>query len=145
MPVSVVIDTNILVSALQRGGSTVRTLLRGCLTGAYQPLIGAALYSEYLDVCGRTELFVGSKLIMSEREEVLDAFFSACHWIEIYFLWRPNLSDEADNHLLELAVAGGAAAIITRNIRDFRRAELQFPQIEILTPEVFLECYPCPR
>jgi len=37
----------------------------------------------------------------------------------IYFLWRPNLRDEADNHLVELAVAGGAQAVVTRNKRDF--------------------------
>lgn len=26
-------------------------------------------------------------------------------WTRIYFGWRPNLRDEADNHLVELAVA----------------------------------------
>jgi hypothetical protein len=35
-------------------------------------------------------------------------FLSVCHWCEIYYLWRPNLADEADNHVLELAVAAAA-------------------------------------
>jgi predicted nucleic acid-binding protein len=55
-----------------------------------------------------------------------------------YGLWRPNLRDEGDNHVIELAVAGGAEAIITRNTRDFRFAELRFPSIQILTPESLL-------
>lgn len=50
------------------------------------------------------------------------------------YIWRPNLPDEADNHLVELAVAGGAEAIITQNIRDFIRAELYFPGLRILQP-----------
>ena len=33
--------------------------------------------------------------------------------------WRPNLPDEADNHLIELGVA--AQAIVTRNLRDVSR------------------------
>jgi predicted nucleic acid-binding protein len=36
----------------------------------------------------------------------------------VYHAWRPNLPDEADNHLLELAVAAQADAIVTRNLRD---------------------------
>ena len=96
-------------------------------------------------VSAKAELFAASVLSSSERTEVMDALFQVCRWVEVYYLWRPNLADEADNHVLELAVAGGARAIITRNVRDFQRAELLFPQIQILTPERFLEIYPCPR
>lgn len=145
MAVTVVLDTNILVAALLRGGQSVRSVLRGCLMGAYTPLIGAALYAEYSDVSARAELFAKSVLPLSERTEVMDALFKVCRWVEVYYLWRPNLADEADNHVLELAVAGGAHAIVTRNVRDFQRAELFFPHIQILTPERFLEMYPCPR
>jgi hypothetical protein len=40
---------------------------------------------------------------------------------------------------MELAVAGGAAAIVTNNVRDFRGGELAFPDIRIHTPARFLE------
>lgn len=57
----------------------------------------------------------------------------------IYYGWRPNLRDEEDNHLIELAVAGRASAIITKNARDFRSAELHFSGLKILLPEEALK------
>jgi predicted nucleic acid-binding protein len=59
-------------------------------------------------------------------------------------MWRPNLRDEGDNHLIELALAGSAMAIVTRNVRDVAQGELKFPALHVLTPELFLEKFPCP-
>lgn len=50
-----------------------------------------------------------------------------------------NLRDEADNHLVELAVAGRAEMIVTRNLRDVRNMELRFPGLRVCAPEEFLE------
>ena len=139
----VVIDTNILVAALLREGGTARAVLRACLQGHYLPLVGAALLAEYEDVLARTGLFVDSVLTASERDEVLDGFLNRCRWVEVFYAWRPNLPDEADNHLIELAVAAHADAIVTRNLRDLSRGELKFPPLRILSPEGCLEVFPC--
>ncbi len=66
---------------------------------------------------------------------LLSSFISVSQWISIYYLWRPNLKDEADNNLIELAVAGNAQIIVTKNVKDFRNAELVFPNLLILKPE----------
>jgi predicted nucleic acid-binding protein len=66
----------------------------------------------------------------------------AARWVNISFGWRPNLPDEADNHLIELAVAAGAEAIVTHNIRDVARGELQWAQLSVLTPAQCLEKFP---
>src|SRR6478735_4130400 len=100
--------------------------------------MGNALFAEHEDVCGRSELFDDQLIPEAERFVLLDAFFSSCHWVPIYYLWRPNLKDEADNHLIELAVGGGATALITANKRDFVRTELLFPQLRIYTAGEFL-------
>ena len=59
--------------------------------------------------------------------------------MKVYYLWRPNLPDEADNHLIELALAGGASTIVTNNLRDVSRGELRFPLMNILTPAQFIK------
>ena len=56
----------------------------------------------------------------------------------IYYTWRPNLTDEGDNFLVELAVASGSRAIITYNLKDFSNAQLVFDHA-ITTPENFIE------
>ncbi|MDD2744301.1 MAG: hypothetical protein PHV02_18740 [Rhodocyclaceae bacterium] len=50
-----------------------------------------------------------------------------------------ELSDEGDNHLVELAIAGGAEFIVTLNLRDLQRMELRFPQLKVVSPEDFLK------
>lgn len=42
---------------------------------------------------------------------------------EVFFHWRPSLSDPDDDFILELAVAAGCRYIITHNLRDFRGSE----------------------
>lgn len=63
------------------------------------------LFAEYEDVLSRDSLWKNSLVSESEREVVLGAFLSVCRWTEVFFAWRQNLPDEADNHLIELAVA----------------------------------------
>jgi uncharacterized protein len=100
--------------------------------------MGEKLFLEYCEVIRRPAM-AKSPLSAREREELVEAFFSVCEWIQVSFLWRPNLTDEGDNHLVELGVAGMAGALVTQNIRDFRRGELRFPEMQIETPAEFLK------
>ena len=63
----------------------------------------------------------------------------ACQWSRVYFGWRPNLPDEADNHLIELAVAGGAQFVVTRNLRHVARMELKFPGLHVVNPVTLMK------
>lgn len=131
------VDTNVFVGAcLGKGPSSV--VIEGCLTGRFVPLMGAALLAEYEDVLGRPKLFETCRLSKAEREELLNILLASCRWTRIYFGWRPNLRDEGDNHLVELAVAGGADTIVTHNIRHLRAMELKFPGLAVATPAQLL-------
>ncbi|EIJ34979.1 putative toxin-antitoxin system toxin component, PIN family [Thiothrix nivea] len=137
--ITAVIDTNVFISALMKPDTSPRQVLRRCLMGQVQPLIGNALYLEYEDIMAREDLFTSCPTTMDERDKLFNAFLSRCQWVNIYYRWRPNLQDEADNHLLELAVAGNAQWLVTGNIRDFRQHELQFPEIQVVTAAAFLQ------
>lgn len=129
----IVVDTNVFVGACLGKGPSAG-VVQGCLQGQWQPLMGAALLAEYEDVLGRAALFTRSRLAAAERDELLDIFLASCRWTRIYYGWRPNLCDEADNHLVELALAGGAQAIVSHNLRHLRHAELHFPGLALFTP-----------
>ena len=135
MGTKVVIDTSVFISALIGSKGPSRELIRLCLQGKYQPLMGNALFIEYESVIWRDEIIKKCPLVMEEILALLAAFISVSQWIDIYYLWRPNLKDEADNHLIELAIAGNAQIIATNNVKDFQNAELLFPNLAILKPE----------
>jgi putative PIN family toxin of toxin-antitoxin system len=134
----VVVDTNVMLGAAL-GVGRASAVIAACLNGQCVPLMGNALFNEYEDVFGRSSLFGKCRLDPEERGELLDIFFACCEWTRVYYLWRPNLRDETDNHLIELAVAGGADFIVTRNLRDLRESELRFGGLRIVSPDLFLK------
>lgn len=131
----IVVDTSVFISALIGPKGPSRELIRRCLLDAYQPLMGNALFCEYESVIARPEILSRCPLSADEITELLAAFLSCCEWVQIYYAWRPNLRDEQDNHVVELAIAGNAATIVTNNLKDFQRSELIFPQLAIQRPE----------
>ena len=136
----VVIDTNVLVSALrsQRGASFL--LLQKLSTLLFQPIISPPLCLEYEDVLRRPGLIAG----VTEQDigDFLDYILSECLECRIHFLWRPHLPDPKDDLILELALAGNAPFIITHNIRDFRGVESL--GIRAVTPDQFLRILSAP-
>jgi predicted nucleic acid-binding protein len=137
--IPIVIDTNVFVAGLRSGWGASRAVLRQALLGKYQPLFGNALWSEYQDVLGRA--IWGETTTTTERQNVLAALASQGRWVTVYYGWRPNLPDEGDNHLIELALAGGALAIVTHNLRDLQNGELNLGPLRVLTPAQCLETW----
>lgn len=135
--IALVIDTNVFVAGLRSGGGAAREVLRRSLQGRYQPLFGNALWLEYQDLLGRPVW--GGLTTTEERLQVLAALAKQGRWVTVCHGWRPNLPDETDNHLIELALAGGAEAIVTNNVRDLGRGELRLGRLPILTPVQCLE------
>ena len=133
------VDTNVLVSAILSPDGAAREVLRRCLTGHARPLLSNALFLEYEDVLAREELFSAASITAKDRAALLDAVLSICEWVSISFLWRPNLPDESDNQLIELAVAGNAESIITANTKDIAAGELVFDRIQVVTPANWLK------
>jgi putative PIN family toxin of toxin-antitoxin system len=134
MSAKIVVDTNVFIGAILSPQLLNRELIRRCLLGEYQPMMSNALYLEYESVIEREEIIAKCQLDRSKVNELLDGFLSVSKWVYIYYSWRPNLKDEGDNHVIELAIAGNAQIVATNNLKDFRGSELTFPQLQILNP-----------
>lgn len=138
MGIKVVVDTSVFISALIGSSGPSREVVRQCLKGQYSPLMGLSLFCEFESVISRPPLLAQCPLSTDEILQLLQAFMSVCEWVNIYYLWRPNLKDEADNHLIELAIAGNASVLVTNNLKDFQNTQLLFPHLSVLSPQALL-------
>lgn len=132
-------DSNVLVSAFTSTQGASRQVLRKVLQGSVTALISIPLFAEYETVLARRETQSRCPLTAAEQTQLFDAFLARTQIVEVYYRWRPNLPDEGDNHVLELAVAAGDVPIVTFNRRDFRGGELRFPGILVQTPGAWLK------
>jgi putative PIN family toxin of toxin-antitoxin system len=131
----IVLDTNVLVSALRsrRGRSNQLVSLVG--SEAFELVISVPLVLEYEDAAlRRVDALVYSP---DEVREIIDFLCWAGEATPIYYLWRPFLRDPKDDLVLEAAVAGRCDAIVTFNQRDFKGVD-KFG-LQVRTPGAFLE------
>jgi len=128
--VRVVLDTNVLYAGLYSATGASYQILRLIERGRVIPLLSTTLLFEYEEVLRRDQKLL--KLSDRAVDDVLDGLCrqGECH--KIHFLWRPQLSDPKDDHVLELAVAAGGAEIVTHNVRDF--AEASRFGVRVVTP-----------
>lgn len=129
---TVVIDTNVVLSALKSLNGASNRLMRLVGTDKFTPCISIGVILEYEDVLSRKL----HNLNKTQVKDFLDYICSASEHTKIHFLWRPTLQDPSDDMLLELAVAAQAPYLITYNMSDFKGAN-KF-NINIIKPGDFL-------
>ena len=129
----VVIDTNVLVSALLVEGSVPDQVVRLVLANRSTWLVDSRIVAEYRAVLARSEL----RLPSAEVERILDVVDADAVWV-IASPLDLTLPDETDRPFLEVAIAGGADALITGNERHFRPRQGRL-DIAVLTPRKFLD------
>lgn len=131
----IVIDTNVLVSALRsRRGASYRLL---SLVGdrLFDVVASFPLVVEYEAVAKRQSRQLG--LTHAEIDDILDYLCQVGRHREIFYLWRPVLRDPKDDLVLELAVESESSYIITHNVKDFEAA-VRF-SVKAIPPREFLE------
>lgn len=131
----IVMDTNVLDSALRsRKGASFALLSRIARTDLFELNVSVPLILEYDDI-GKRHISV-TGLTALDIGGIVDFICANARKREIFYLWRPLLSDPKDDMVLELAVEAGCDAIVTFNVRDFAEAE-RFG-IRVMTPRDFL-------
>jgi putative PIN family toxin of toxin-antitoxin system len=130
---SVVVDTNVFVSAIRsRRGASFR-LVSEIGRGRFEIVVSVPLLIEYeAAMLDRRPASVS----VEDVNVVLDYVAQAARHQAVFYLWRPLLRDAKDDLVLEVAVAGGCEAIVTYNTPDFAGAE-SFG-ILVMTPFAFL-------
>ena len=130
----VVLDTNVLVSALRsRRGASFRAL-QIIDSDLLELNISVPLFLEYEHA---VKVALGDSPLSDEDVgAVLDYIARVARHRQIFYLWRPFLRDPDDDMVLELAVTAECDAIVTFNKRDFGGVE-QFG-IRLLTPKELL-------
>lgn len=131
----VVLDTNVIVSALrsQKGASYKLLMLVG--RSNFEINLSVSLLLEYEDATKR--LLGQIPLTESDIDNVLDYLCGMANQREVFYLWRPFLRDPGDDMVLELAVSGQCETIVTYNKKDFVGVD-QFG-LQVMTPKEFLD------
>jgi putative PIN family toxin of toxin-antitoxin system len=132
-----VLDTSVIVAGLRSHLGASNRILAFVAEQRIVPLVTTALFLEYEDVLNRSEQRLATGLSKEDVVRFLAALASAAEPVDVHFMWRPQLTDPADELVLEAAVNGRAAAIVTHNVRDFLPAAKDF-DVEVITPGLLL-------
>lgn len=131
----IVIDTNVLISALKSKQGASHKLLLTLPDGIFIPNVSVPLFIEYESVAKRTKLI--SHLKIDDIDSILDYFLRKSSIRKIFYLWRPFLKDPKDDLVLEVAVESQSKYIITFNKKDFKGCD-KFG-IKVVTPQEFIK------
>ena len=131
----IVLDTNILVSALRSKRGASFKLVSLIDQGPFEINLSVPLVFQYEEVLRRQRCSL--HVTQDGIVDFLDYLCSVANLHAVYFLWRPYLPDPQDDMVLDLAVNADCKYIVTYNKRDFRGVETF--GIEVVTAKEFLE------
>jgi len=129
----VVLDTDVIIAGLRSPTGASAELLRMARRGEITLLISVPMFIEYDAKCVEKEHLDAAGLTTQDVQVFLDALTVIAKPVDIHFTWRPQLTDPADEMVLETAINGRAKALITFNQRDFGKAPAAFG-IDLLLP-----------
>jgi len=130
----VVLDTNVIVSALRsRKGASFR-LLELLAAGRFGIALSVPVVLEYEQEA--KALSANSILSVQDAEDAVEYLCTVARLCKVFYLWRPFLRHGKDDMVLELAVSAECEAIVTHNKKDFAGAD-QFG-LRVISPKEFL-------
>jgi putative PIN family toxin of toxin-antitoxin system len=110
----IILDTNVIVSALLSPSGLPARILNSVLNGGITIVYDNGILEEYADVLSRKKLKINKELV----EQVMD-FFSSEGEFKIASPQKIRFSDEDDKKFYELYKSGGIDYLVTGNIRHF--------------------------
>ncbi len=137
----IVMDTNVLVAGACRNESSLAyRVLMGVIRREIPLMLTAAIALEYFEVLQRPRVLAMTGLSHSQSADLVTELIALSRQVQIYFSWRPNLSDESDNKFVEAAIHTGAT-ILTYNESHFRSTDLPRLGWHFMTPKEYVTRY----
>ncbi len=130
----VVLDTNVVVSALLSAYGPSAQIVSLFLTGELTVCCDSRIFHEYKVVLSRPKFQFPSQAI----EDFLNFIESEAFWVVSKPL-KFNLIDKSDEIFLETAVASEADYLMTGNLKHFLHA--QHTRVQIVSPAKFMQTY----
>ena len=134
----IVVDANIVLSALRSRHGAANRVLRGMLTNEFAFAISPMIVLEYEDVLKRPGLLGANPWIEpAQIDVILDALCGCGKLVEPWFSFRPFLDDPKDDPYIDCALASGASVILSRD-RHFRHPAVAAFGLRVLSAGEFL-------
>ena len=130
----VVLDTDVIIAGLISPTGASRRLLELAFEDRLTLLASVALFLEYESVAFRPDMLALAALNRGEMTNFFTDLASVIEPVDIHFLWRPTLTDAADEMVLEAAVNGQADVLATFNSKHFAPARGRFSRLRIAAP-----------
>ena len=104
--------------------------------------ISVPMFQEYRDVLSREDHQQRLGFDEAAIDTIMQFIAITGRPTNIAYIWRPNLRDEGDNMVAELARASGSEYLITQNIKDFTLdTDLRNDDLHIVTPAEFMKIW----
>ena len=113
----IVLDTNVLVSALIGKGNPKR-ILELILAGSIKICLSDSVFQEYTEVLKRPKFFQYVEF-HANAQKVLNSLYAIAEIIEPTEQLRQHCPDKDDDKFLELAIASTAQFLVTGNLKHF--------------------------
>jgi uncharacterized protein len=128
----IVLDTNVLVSGLLSPHGPPGRILDSIVSGAVGLLVDDRILREYAEVLTRPRFGFDRATAL----ELVDFLAEASEHVDSSQV-SVSLADQDDAPFLEVAIAGGADALVTGNIRHFKTHDRR-SDVPILDPAAAL-------
>ena len=129
----IVLDTNGLLVSISRN-SPYRPIFDKFLNGEFDLLVSTEILNEYVEKLEEK----ANQIVANNISEVLINAKNVV-FVNIYFNWNLITEDPDDNKFIDCAVAGNATFIVTNDKHFNMLKNIDFPKLEVLKIEEFLE------
>jgi uncharacterized protein len=130
LPLRLVIDTNVLISAAIKPAGLQRTVLLLAITKPARLYVSRPILNEYSEVLARPELRIRKGL----RQQLLQLIKNRCYTVAPTRRLEVT-SDHDDNIFVECADAARADYLVTGNQKHFPRF---WKKTKVITPREFI-------